>query len=272
MFFNYQKPGRGVSKDEPEKTGVALYFQLYFRHFSDFAKENIMYVVASLPAFFVYYFLFSALGVFFVYDKLSANGMGYMWEPLKIFAVLTVVTLCGTGPASSAMAYMMRCVTRESHCFLFSDFVEKFKENFKTSIVLAVTDVVLLGFVFPVSLKFYLHGSNTVSLSLAMVLIVAISVYVMMHIYFYQFAVTFELSFLDLLKNSFLMVFARLPYNLLILAIPVLLTYLLLNFVNIVVVLVFAFFFLIAFMRYPIEFFAARTIQKNFLEKGKNAE
>ncbi len=273
-FFSnyYTKPGPGISKDEPKKKGAALYFQLFFRHIWDFVKENMMYVVASIPAFLIYYYLFSVFDIFSIYEYFAKNNAVDIYETVKIFAVLLVVILCGTGPASAAMAYMMRCVTREEHCFLLSDFKDKFKENFKNGMILSVADILLISFIFPVALRFY-HtsyvSSGSIGFSVLFVIIILFMlVYVMMHFYFYQFIITYELKLLNALKNSVIMALAYLPLNLLVMAVPVVLTYFLMSFIQPGVVILCAVFFWISFMRYPIEFLAARTIKNKLLDNN----
>ena len=105
------------------------------------------------------------------------------------------------------------------------------------------------------------------TLMLLVIMVVFAAFYIMMHIYFYQFAITFELSFSKTLKNSLIMAVAYLPLNILIMAIPLVLTCILCSFITITVVLMFSLFFWIAFMRYPIEFLASRVILNKLLTK-----
>ena len=270
LFGNsYLKPGPGVSKDEPKKKGIALYFQMFFRHFWDFMKENMMYVIASIPMFVIVYLAVSLLDIFGIQTWVFENNAIEIYEMFKVFVVLAIIILCGSGPASAGMAHMMRCVTREEHCFLLSDFVEKFKENFKHTFLLSLLDILVLTVFLPVAIKFY-YFQYTASQGLhwfvlLVIMVVFAAFYIMMHIYFYQFAITFELNFAKTLKNSLIMAVAYLPLNLLIMAIPFVLTYILCSFITTTVVLMFALFFWIAFMRYPIEFLASRVILNKLL-------
>lgn len=277
LFGNsYSKPGPGVSKDEPKKKGIALYFQMFFRHFWDFFKENMMYVIASIPMLVILYIVVSLLDLFGIQKWVIENNAIEIYEMFKVFIVLSIVILCGSGPASAGMAHMMRCVTREEHCFLLSDFIEKFKENFKHTFLLSVIDIVVLMLLLPVAIRFY-HFQYTATqglhwFALLIVMVILTMFYLMMHIYFYQFAITFELSFAKTLKNSFIMAIAYLPLNLLIMAIPVVMTYILSSFITPPVVLMLALFFWIAFMRYPIEFLASRVILNKLLTNNKENE
>ena len=56
-FFNYEKEGKGVRKDEPQKKGVARFFELFFRKFWKYMQISMMYFITCIPAILFYYFL-----------------------------------------------------------------------------------------------------------------------------------------------------------------------------------------------------------------------
>lgn len=272
LFFNYSKPGPGVSKNEPKKKGVDLYFELFFRHFWDFIKENMLYVTASIPMFLIYYVLFTVfLDSLGMQQFAMQNNILASYETIKIISTILLVILCGSGPASAGLAYMMRCITREEHCFLWSDFWEKFKENFKYGMIIVLIDVLILTIIAPLSIKFYhmqySSTDNSIWLMAMFIVIIMLFIYIMMHMYFYQFIITFELKFFVAVKNSFIMTMAFLPLNLLVFAIPVVLMYFLLSHFTPVAVLLFSVLFLVSFLRYPIEFLASRLILKKVMVK-----
>ena len=274
IFNRFDKPGPGVSKDEPKKKGAALYFELFFRHFWDFFKENFMFVLCSFPLFFILYF-----SITFFYSDMqiyaNENDIVMTYEALKIFIIISYMLVLGSGPASAAMAYMMRCVTREEHCFLLSDFIEKFKENFVQSIIVAAADVVIVIFALPTAIKFYYNwynsSQNIMWAILSIVMIIVLVLYLFMHIYFYQFIITYELKLRHALKNSLIMAVANFPMNILIAAIPIGITYIGIIFLNTYFVLFLALIFWMSFFRYPIEFYATRVINK-LLENSSNDE
>ncbi len=57
-----------------------------------------------------------------------------------------VFTFWGSGPATAAYSYITRCFTRGEHTWVLSDGADKFKENFKQSMVVVLIDAVLLVF------------------------------------------------------------------------------------------------------------------------------
>ena len=273
FFNNYNRPGPGVSKDEPKKKGIALYFQLFFRHFWDFIKENFMFVITSIPMLVIYYMGFSIHGMSLMQQISADTDYLTAYETLKIFFVIITVILIGSGPSSAAMAYMMRCITRERHCFLWSDFFEKFKENFKNGILISVLDALVIMVFLPVAIKFYytqyISTSSAAWFALLIVMIMFSVVYIMIHNYFYQFIVTFELSFRNAMKNSLIMAIAYLPLNIALILIPVILTYILVSYITLPFVVLILLICWATFMRYPIEFAASRVIDRKLLSKNE---
>ena len=85
---------------------------MFFRHFWDFMKENMMYAIASIPMLVILYIAVSLLDIFGIQSWVLENDAIEIYEMFKVFIVLSIVILCGSGPASAGMAHMMRCVTR----------------------------------------------------------------------------------------------------------------------------------------------------------------
>ena len=45
----FMREGPGVNKDEPSKEGISLFFQLFFTHFWDMIKLNIIFIIYCIP-------------------------------------------------------------------------------------------------------------------------------------------------------------------------------------------------------------------------------
>ena len=50
-FFNFEKEGPGVSKDEKKKRGIIRFFELYFRNFWKLITQSALYTLISIPVF-----------------------------------------------------------------------------------------------------------------------------------------------------------------------------------------------------------------------------
>jgi uncharacterized membrane protein YesL len=183
---NYTKEGPGVDKNAPQKKRFFLFWDIYFRKFWKLVQINFLYVIFWIPA---------AVGIYF----LVFGGLNL----LSLLLILVSVILLG--PAGAGMTYVLRNFVREEHAFVFSDFKDKFKENFKQAalynlLYTAVTAVILVASYFYFrqlsQSKFYYLP---LVLSLACFLVVTF-----MNFYMYTMIVTFRMTLRQMLKNAFI--------------------------------------------------------------------
>ncbi len=117
---------------------------------------------------------------------------------------------------------MIRNFQREEHAWVFSDFREHFRKNYKQGVLIGLIDVVAAVLLY-VAFVFYVYMMPVQMPDLAMlstvgatiVTIIAVA-FVVMHFYIYVMMVTFQLTLKQLLRNALLFTFARLPLNILI--------------------------------------------------------
>lgn len=275
--FNYNKEGRGVSKNEPEKQGIKLYFDIIVHKFTKLVSLGSLYTLVSLPY----------LAILFFISGIFVSNMGFSVEEeamsvliLQFMLTFLIFALWGSGPASAAYAYIMRCYTRGEHTFLWSDGKDKFKENFKQSMVVVIVDVLVL-LVGLNAIKFYhwyyAQTGNVLWYIIMLTLILLFAIYTLMHPYLYQFMVTFECKTRMLYKNALIMTIAKLPLNVMTTAVGGGVVVLLFSYINPVVAAIIMTVFGIMFTRYPGEFYAVRSIKRDVLSKmtdenNKNAE
>ena len=100
---NFQKEGKGISKDTPEKTGFALFLETLIRELGSLIKLNFLFLLFSIP----------------------------------------IITI----PASfAALTNVSMKIARQQHVFVFSDFKESFKKNWKQSSLLGIFFLILQTF------------------------------------------------------------------------------------------------------------------------------
>ena len=110
---NFQKEGKGISKDTPEKTGFALFLETLIRELGSLIKLNFLFLLFSIP----------------------------------------IITI----PASfAALTNVSMKIARQQHVFVFSDFKESFKKNWKQSS--------LLGIFFLLLFSYFLSGGGQVDI------------------------------------------------------------------------------------------------------------
>ena len=56
-LFDYTTPGKGVSKDEPPKKGIALFGDILLRRFWKMVSLNFLYFLFSVPALIIMWFM-----------------------------------------------------------------------------------------------------------------------------------------------------------------------------------------------------------------------
>ncbi len=113
-FFkrNYDKPGPGVSKDEPQKNAFLRFWEIYFRKFFSLSKVNMLFAIPTIICLVLITFVQSIL----------PNGP---------FSFLTNYLLVLIFPFLGGLTYVCRNYAREEHAFIFSDFVDAVKANWK---------------------------------------------------------------------------------------------------------------------------------------------
>lgn len=279
--FNYAKAGPGISKDAPKKKGIFLYFELLGRKFFKLCQATMLCTICSIPYFVLMtLFLYTFFGGY-VSEIITALFSGDASVQLNV-ELLTILTssvvamllfcLWGSGPASAGFAYITRCFTREEHAWVLSDFFKKFKENFKQSMILVVIDFVCVFFVFNAIIQYrnmYATQNSFVILLLMYLCIMSFIVYTFMHFHIYQIMVTFECKFIDLLKNSLLVALGKAPLNLLLSVLVSGLVIVFYFYVQPGFVLFFSVVAAYGLLRYPIEFYSARTVQRIMKDTSK---
>lgn len=268
LFFNFDKPGPGIDKNAPQKKGIFLYTELFFRKFWLLIKVNMLYFAVSLPVIVLYNFIIvNALSTF-----LPSNVQGMSWQISLIFTAIITI-LWGTGPVSGGYAYILRNSAREEHVWVLSDFFEKSKETFKLGIIILIMDIAVLVFgINAVSIYFSMIKSGYAFAKYALAAMAVMLVfYTFLHYYVYEFSVTFENNVRNTLKNAMIIGVATVPANLLLTIFTVALTVLAFERLTAFAIILLLLFVWISFMRFPIDFYVARMIKRRFID-GKTEE
>lgn len=232
---DFTKEGKGVAKNAPKKRGVFAFFELFFRKFGRLVKLNLLYLVANIPTFLIMFFV-SGLVSSLVLNNIAPfiaelsgttvenamtnaeyiKNVAVLDLSFRVYASLLFTVLWGAGPVTCGFTYILRNYAREEHAWLFSDFWQHTKNNFKQSAVVFLVDaVVFVAFAF----SYYFYGMQSGGLYFLRYIIVCLTiVYTMAHFYIYPLMVTFNLSLKDLYRNSLLFALAKLPRNLITLA------------------------------------------------------
>ncbi len=256
-FFDFTKPGRGVSKEETVGHPAQVFFQVLGRKWTKFVQLNLLYFVFMLPLIFVL-FLFAPL---LQSEEPQAILDLYLYE---IFS-LNYIAVVGIAPLTVGFSYILRNYSREHHAFIWSDFIDQIKENWRKSLLLLLIDIVVVVLV-TVSYRFYtqIAADNLIFTVCRWFVVVAAVIYFMMHFYIYQLMVTFDMSFKIIMKNSFMLTLAKLPFNLLLLLACIVVSGLV--FFSPILGVLFCAIFAIALIGYIVNFYVNNVIYKILIE------
>jgi uncharacterized membrane protein YesL len=200
-LFNYSKAGPGVSKDEPQKKAFFSFLDLYFRKFWLLIKLNLLYSISL--------FILSIPFLFFL-----------IVSPFSIAFFVSLLLLAFTGPLTAGFTFILRNYVREEHVYLWSDYFETAKKNWKQGTVVALINLIALR-VFTIMLPFYSERGNlTNAMGILFILLLSMSflflvVYVFMQFYIYVILITFDLKLKQIYKNAMLFAFLSFWRNIL---------------------------------------------------------
>ena len=214
----YGKAGqRDYSEQDMPKSRVSLFFLVLKDHLFDLVKVNVLQLVFWLP-FLIWTFLSLSAMQAMDAEAILAHENGAMELASSMLGFVTmwllgaIPCLAITGPSSAGAAYIMRNWARDQHAFLFSDFKDAFKGNWKQALgVSCVTALVPMLTYTAVSFYGQMAASSAVMLvPLVLVLVMAL-LWTLMLPLIYPMIVGYELRLRDVVKNAFLMASASLP-------------------------------------------------------------
>ncbi len=215
--FYYGKAGqRDYTEANMPKTRFALFFLVLKDHFFDLVKVNLLQLIFWIPFIFWTYLNIAAVQSIDIESMDAGTLLGQLSGYLMMWLIGIVPCVAITGPSSAGAAYVMRNWARDQHSFLWSDFKDAFKSNWKQSLaVSAVTSAIPL--IVYTAVTFYSQlGKNSPLLYVPMgIVLMLLLVYTCMLPLLYPLIVGYELSLVNVYRNGILMASASLPLMLL---------------------------------------------------------
>lgn len=212
-FFDYTKPGKGINKEDLDKSGIALYFDILWRRLSKIVAVNIFFLIASIPAIIISLFLSAVLLTYLSAFSGIEIGAGEA-SVLRYYLTAAMLLLTGSGSASAAMSYVLRKYVNDTHSWVWSDFIDSLKENFLQGTIAYIINTFLFCTI-SISLMYYsffVKGTLSVLFSAAMIIIALI--FMMSVMYVYQIMASMKLKLRDIYRNAILLTLGKLPVNL----------------------------------------------------------
>ena len=135
-------------------------------------------------------------------------------EPVSvIFFLLMIPCLMLAGPATAATAYIIRNWARDEHSWVWTDFKDAWKQNWKQGMqVMLINGIVLM--LFSVNLVFYgkMASNSLIFLVMYYFMIMIGIVYAMMNMFIFPMIVTYRLKLKQIFKNAFILTMVKLPF------------------------------------------------------------
>jgi len=234
-LFDTQRVGPGVKKSEaPLKFDLLGFFKFYWRNMDNVLKFNLLYLFGNFPIFFALYAMtgnlntnsYGAASPLFGPLNGAMQLMGDQVNPafmslwgihgvqatvsvmtpatIVLFALSALIVLT-SGLVNAGVTRHIRSLFRGEPIFLFHDFFETIRKNWKQALIMGIIDCVvvfmlfynitLTYFNFNVSAAFRFTFYGNIMLGL---------VYSMMRFYTYHMLITFKLSIWQIIKNAFI--------------------------------------------------------------------
>ena len=244
--YYYGKSGKGdFRKEDLPENRWELFWDTLRTRLSALSRLNLMYVIIWLPTLILVMMTFLS-GLSSMNTILSAkdgtlkqaveesageeNALNYSDEDIarlaeldpaeylqsSIFRLLLWLIPCiaVTGPFTAGVSYVVRNWARDEHAFIWSDFKDAVKENWKQGLVISVITSILPMLLYT-GWRFYGQMAATQPIMLLpqmLVLMIGI-VWSICVTYFYPLMVSYDLKIKDLLRNGLLLGVARLPMS-----------------------------------------------------------
>ncbi|MDO4741623.1 MAG: YesL family protein [Eubacteriales bacterium] len=244
--YYYGKSGKGdYRKEDLPHNRWQLFWEVLRVRFFSLLKLNLVYMLCWLPAIAVITVtgmsVLSNLTVILENTALTAEEMSRQASELTngmlyTMLVLLIPCLAITGPFTAGMTYVVRNWARDEHSFIWSDFKDAMKENWKQALVVSIVTGLMPVLVY-ICYNFYAgmaSGSMIAMIPQMFVLLVGL-LWVLALPYFYPLMITYKLRLRDLFRDAFLLAVARLPMNIamrLIQAIPLVIGFFVIFYVN----------------------------------------
>ena len=237
--FYYGKSGKGdFKKEDLPKNRWQLFWEMLRVRFSGLCRLNLMTVVAWLPLIILVGYcvstLFNLVMVTSDYQTYLTTGdlgnlteeqvaalkdmeistltVNMLYQTLSTFCLWAIPCIAITGPVQAGMAYVTRNWSRDEHAFIWSDFKDAVKENWKQGLgVSAITS--LLPIIIYICYQFYgdMARNNMIFIVPQMLIVTLGILWSLGLVFMYPMMVSYKVKFGTLIKNSIMMAVARLP-------------------------------------------------------------
>ncbi|HZJ82556.1 MAG TPA: DUF624 domain-containing protein [Clostridia bacterium] len=211
-FFNrmyYGNPNKPDLKRGDTQIGrFKLFFTVLQVRFWKLIQLNLLYSLFWIPAFAVLYInLMAAVESPSIIEM--AGNMQSFWFAVLLFLIPFMVI---AGPATAGAVYVIRNWARDEHAWLWSDFKDVWKQNWKQSLLIMLINGLVLITLY-VNINFYAIQAqqNLIYVVLHYLILMMGIIYAMMNMFIFPMLVTYKLKTRQIFKNALIFTMAELP-------------------------------------------------------------
>ena len=246
--YYYGKSGKGdFRKEDLPQNRRQLFLDTLKTRLSGLCRINLMYMLIFLPAMIVMMFFFTNIisntsnlmimeeNDYASYSEMvkesgrevsvteeqynelknaGINAADLMDNELFRMLIWLIPCLAITGPFTAGLSYVTRNWARDEHAFIWSDFKDAVKENWKQALVLsAITSILPLAAY--VGWRFYgnLAAQNVIMIVPQVLVVLVVIIWSISITYMHPLTVTYKLKTKDIIRNGLLLGVARLPMS-----------------------------------------------------------
>ncbi|MBQ4074868.1 MAG: YesL family protein [Clostridia bacterium] len=246
--FYYGKSGKGdYRKEDLPKNRWQLFWEMLRVRLSSLCRLNLMTIVAWLPLLIVlinfistifnvmmvtteyHHYLTSGtvtetftqemannLAAQGIVDEASISGftVSVFFQSINSSLLWMIPAILITGPIQAGLAYVTRNWSRDEHAFIWSDFKDAVKGNWKQGLGISAISSVMPILLYT-CFTFYgdMAAQNLLFMVPQMLIIILGAVWYLGCTFMYPLMVSYEVKFKTLVKNGLMLAIARLPHT-----------------------------------------------------------
>ena len=209
-FYGKQGKADFTVADLPQNR-VQLFFTVLKVRWSQMALLNLLYLIIWIPAI-----VWTALNVVVLNNNAATEGFSSA-SLVTTWLLILAPCIAITGPFTAGVTYVLRNWARDEHSFVWSDFKDTVKANWKQALAVSCISGAIPLLVY-VGVTFY-AGQVSVNpifvAPVALVMLIGI-VWSLAEMLAYPMLVTYQLKLKDVIRNSVLLALGKLPFSILI--------------------------------------------------------
>lgn len=184
LFSNYERVGKGVSKNPDNKIALFRFLDIFVSHFSKLVILNFMFILILLP--------------FVAIMRIEYSGVGNI-----VFYILFIILGAIVGPGLCGFMKVLRNISCRRPVFIWYDFWKAFRTNFRQGAVMGMIDMLfIIAMSFAIPMYYTMAETNSFFNIPFIICLITSFLFVMMHFYIYLLIASTNLSLWQILKNS----------------------------------------------------------------------